>query len=92
MLNQVILVGKVDHIGVYSFTLAVQRNEKNPVTDKYDVDYIRVRVPESLEKSVNDNVKEGMTIGVKASISSDSNNFMEVWAEKLTMIKEGDRI
>lgn len=89
MLNQVILVGKVDNVGVHSLVLAVERNEKSPLTGEYDIDYIRIRIPDSLQKSVDEFVKVGSSIGVKASVSSDGNQFMELWAEKLTFLNAG---
>lgn len=81
MLNQVILVGRVNRIdrlaGIVSIDIKRQ-NEK-------DSDLIPVTLGEGLIDSVLKYLTEGSTIGVKASLNID-NNILRIIGEKVTFI------
>jgi len=81
MLNQVILVGRVNKIeklaGIVSVDIR-RPNEKNS-------DLIPISLNEGLIGSVLEYLTEGSTIGVKASLQID-NNVLRIVGEKLTFI------
>lgn len=81
MLNQVILVGRVNKLDKLAgiVTIAIKRlNEE-------DSDLIPVSLTEGLMNSVLEYLKEGATIGVKASLSID-NNILRIVGDKVTFI------
>jgi hypothetical protein len=81
MLNQVILVGRVNKIdklaGIVSIDIK-RSNEKGS-------DLIPVTLKEGLIDSVSKYLVDGSTIGVKASLNID-NNIMRIIGEKVTFI------
>lgn len=72
MLNQVILVGKVNEIikdkEDVIITLEVKRAIKEPGEEEYQTDYIDVQLSKSLSASVLEYIRENATVGVKARI------------------------
>lgn len=81
MLNQVILVGRVNKLDKLTgiVTIAIKRlNEENS-------DLIPLSLTEGLMNSVLVYLKEGATIGVKASLTID-NNILRIVGDKVTFI------
>mgnify|MGYP000041249249 CR=1 FL=1 len=81
MLNQVILVGRVNKIDKLAGIVSIDIKRPN---DK-DSDLIPVNLNEGLIDSVLEYLSEGSTIGVKASLNID-NNILRIVGEKLTFI------
>lgn len=81
MLNQVILVGRVNKLdklrGVVSIDIK-RPNEK-------DSDIIPITLTDGLMESVLGHLTEGSTIGVKASLNID-NNVLRIVGDKVTFI------
>lgn len=81
MLNQVILVGRVNKldklVGIVSIDIK-RPNEK-------DSDLIPVNLTDGLMESVIGYLTEGSTIGVKASLNID-NNILRIVGDKVTFI------
>ena len=72
MLNQVILVGKVNEIikdkEDVIITLEVKRVNKEPGEEEYQTDFIDVQLSKNLSVSVLEYIRENTTVGVKARI------------------------
>jgi single-stranded DNA-binding protein len=81
MLNQVILVGRVERLDKLSGIVAIKIKR----TDELESDVIPVNLNEGLMESVMEYLSEGSTIGVKASLKID-NNTLRIIGEKLTFI------
>jgi len=81
MLNQVILVGRVERLDKLAGIVEIKIKR----TDDLDSDVIPVNLYEGLMESVMEYLSEGSTIGVKASLKID-NNILRIVGEKLTFI------
>jgi len=83
MLNQVILVGRVEEINRNEarITLRIERVSKHGK----DYDFVPVLLNENLAESTFEYIKEGSTLGAKASLYVED-GFVTVIAEKLTFI------
>ncbi len=83
MLNQVILVGRVEEIDRNEprITLRIERPSKNGK----DYDFIPLLLNENLTESTFEYIKEGITLGAKATLYVED-GFVTVIAEKLTFI------
>ncbi len=81
MLNQVILVGRVERLDKLAGIVAIKIKR----TDELKSDVIPVNLNEGLMESVMEYLSEGSTIGVKASLKID-NNILRIIGEKLTFI------
>jgi len=81
MLNQVILVGRVERLDKLVGIVAIKIKR----TDELESDVIPVNLNEGLMESVMEYLSEGSTIGVKASLKID-NNILRIIGEKLTFI------
>jgi len=81
MLNQVILVGRVNKIDKLAGIVSIDIKRPN----EKESDRIPVTLNEGLIESVLEYLKEGSTIGVKASLNID-NNILRIVGEKLTFI------
>lgn len=81
MLNQVILVGRVERLDKLAGIVAIKIKR----TDELESDVIPVNLNEGLMESVMEYLSEGSTIGVKASLKIDS-NILRIVGEKLTFI------
>jgi single-stranded DNA-binding protein len=81
MLNQVILVGRVNKLDKLAGIVTI--NIKRP--NEEDLDIIPVSLTEGLMNSVLEYLKEGATIGVKASLNID-NNILRIVGDKVTFI------
>ncbi|MBU1094439.1 MAG: hypothetical protein KKH01_08260 [Firmicutes bacterium] len=81
MLNQVILVGRVERLDKLSGIVAIKIKR----TDELESDVIPVNLNEGLMESVMEYLSEGSTIGVKASLKIDK-NILRIIGEKLTFI------
>jgi hypothetical protein len=81
MLNQVILVGRVERLDKLAGIVAIKIKR----TDELESDVIPVNLNEGLMESVMEYLSEGSTIGVKASLKID-NNILRIIGEKLTFI------
>lgn len=85
MLNQTILVGKVDAVGVRELMLIVERNYKNK-EGLYDKDFVRIFFPELMEESLR-LIDKDMTVAVKARLEQDHyNSPLKVMAEKVSFL------
>jgi len=81
MLNQVILVGRVNKLDKLAGIVTIDIKRPN---DK-ESDLIPVSLTEGLMNSVLEYLKEGATIGVKASLNID-NNILRIVGDKVTFI------
>ena len=81
MLNQVILVGRVNKIDKLSGIVSIDIRRPN----EKDTDLIPITLNEGLIESVLEYLTEGSTIGGKASLQMD-NNILRIVGEKLTFI------
>jgi single-stranded DNA-binding protein len=81
MLNQVILVGRVNKIDKLAGIVSIDIKRPN---DK-DSDLIPVNLNEGLIDSVLEYLSEGSTIGVKASLNINE-GILRVTGDKLTFI------
>ena len=92
MLNQTILVGKVESVSnlapnILTVTIAVVRNYKEPDSDVYQTDYISVYVDAELAKHSKDYIQVDATIAVKARLIQPKNAVApSLIAEKLSFI------
>jgi len=82
MLNQVILVGRVNRVDKLARIVSIDIKRPN---DK-DSDLIPVTLDEGVIDSVLEYLAEGSTIGVKASLNID-NNILRIIGEKVAFIK-----
>jgi len=81
MLNQVILVGRVDKLDKLAGIVSIDIKTPN----EKDSDIIPVTLTDGLMESVLGYLTEGSTIGVKASINID-NNILRIVGDKVTFI------
>jgi hypothetical protein len=81
MLNQVILVGRVNTLDKQAGIVSI--NIKRP--NEKDSDLVPVTLTEGIMDNVIEYLTEGSTIGVKASINID-NNILRIVGEKVTFI------
>ena len=83
MLNQVILVGRVNKLdreaGIVSITIKRPNDE--------EVDLIPVKLNDGLMENILGYLIEGTTIGVKASLNID-NDILRIIGEKITFIEK----
>lgn len=94
MLNQVVLVGRIENEFEVQMTekgkqltliLKVDRNYKN-TNGEYDIDYIPVKVLRTMIDTVIENCSKGSLIGVKGRLTKLNNDDLEILAEKLTFL------
>ncbi len=81
MLNQVILVGRVNKLDKLSGIVSIDIKRPN----EKDSDVIPVTLTDGLMESVLGYLTEGSTIGVKASLNID-NNILRIVGDKVTFI------
>ncbi len=81
MLNQVILVGRVNKLDKLAGIVSIDIKRPN----EKDSDVIPVTLTDGLMESVLGYLTEGSTIGVKASINID-NNILRIVGDKVTFI------
>lgn len=81
MLNQVILVSRVNRIDKLAGIVSIDIRRPN----EKDSDLIPVTLGEELMESVLKYLKEGSTIGIKASLNIDY-NILRIIGEKVTFI------
>lgn len=81
MLNQVILVGRVNKLDKLAGIVSIDIKRPN----EKDSDVISVTLTDGLMESVLGYLTEGSTIGVKASINID-NNILRIVGDKVTFI------
>ena len=101
MLNQVILVGKLqsnptlttleDGRVTTNVILEVQRNYMNPETKEYDIDYLPVTLWSGVAENTVEYCKQGSVVGVKARLVV-TNGTLEVIAEKITFINSKSEV
>ena len=84
MLNQFVLVGKIQSIDEDSLNLSVPRYFKNE-NDDYETDIIKCRIFGAISKNTNELCKKGDLIGVKGRIQEEKGN-MIIIAEKVTFL------
>ncbi|MDD3130179.1 MAG: hypothetical protein PHW21_07410 [Candidatus Izemoplasmatales bacterium] len=81
MLNQVILVGRVNKLDKLAGIVSIDIKRQNCK----ESDLIPVSIVEGLMDNVLEYLKEGATIGVKASLNID-NNILRIVGDKVTFI------
>ena len=98
MLNQCILVGKVNKIAVTNddeiiITLGINRNIRSEDELIENIDYIDVKVLKEINATIIDYIKENATVGIKARIKpieidvdGSCIRVAEIIAEKITFI------
>lgn len=87
MLNNVVLVGRIDKIHNITQTiqLKVPRNHKNPDTNLYDDDLITITLTENLYKNLKDYCKENDLVGIKGHIEATPLE-IKIIADKVTFL------
>lgn len=81
MLNQVVLVGRVNKIDQLAGIVSIDIKRSNEI----DSDLIPVTLNEGILESITEYLKEGSTIGVKATLQI-KNNILRIVGEKVTFI------
>jgi len=81
MLNQVILVGRVNKLDKLAGIVSIDIKRPNEMNS----DLIPVTLTDGLMESVLGYLTEGSTIGVKASLNID-NNILRIVGDKVTFI------
>lgn len=81
MLNQVILVGRVNKIDKETGIMLIEVVRK----DNKESDLIPITLGDALAESSFEYLKEDATVGVKASINIE-NNILRIIGEKVTFI------
>jgi hypothetical protein len=81
MLNQVILVGRVNKLDKLAGIVSIDIKRPNEM----DSDLIPVTLTDGLMESVLGYLTEGSTIGVKATLNID-NNILRIVGDKVTFI------
>lgn len=84
MLNQVVVVGRINSMENGNLVIAVPRSFKNE-NGEYDTDYIEARLSKSIESNVSTYCEIGDLVGIKGRLESDANR-MFVIAEKVTFL------
>lgn len=84
MLNQAIIVGRINSIENGVVVLAVPRSFKN-AEGEYETDYIEARLSKSIMENVSTYCEKGDLVGIKGRLESDLNR-MYVIAEKVTFL------
>ena len=84
MLNQVVVVGRINSMENGMLVIAVPRSFKNE-NGEYDTDYIEARLSKSIESNVSTYCEVGDLVGVKGKLESDANR-MFVIADKVTFL------
>ena len=84
MLNQVVVVGRINSMENGELVMAVPRSFKNE-NGEYDTDYIEVRLSKSIESNVLTYCEVGDLVGVRGRLESGINK-MQVVAEKVTFL------
>ena len=91
MLNQAILVGKVEEIIMdseqKSIKLSITRNFRNDSSKEFDTDLINLVLSENLIESYKSYIKVGDTLAAKARLMVDNNELLVI-AEKLSFISD----
>ena len=84
MLNQVVIVGRINSMENGELVVAVPRSFKNE-NGEYDTDYIDVRVSKSIKENISTYCEVGDLVAVKGRLESGINK-MFVIAEKVTFL------
>ena len=84
MLNQVVVVGRINSMESGKLVIAVPRSFKNE-NGEYDTDYIEARLSSAIENNVSTYCEVGDLVGIKGRLESDANR-MFVIAEKVTFL------
>ena len=84
MLNQVVVVGRINSMGNAKLVIAIPRTYKNE-NGEYDTDYIEARLSSAIENNVSTYCEVGDLVGIKGRLESDANR-MFVIAEKVTFL------
>lgn len=84
MLNQVVVVGRINSMENGMLVIAVPRSFKNE-NGEYDTDYIEARLSKSIESNISTYCEVGDLVGVKGRLESDANK-MFVIADKVTFL------
>lgn len=89
MLNQTILVGRVEDIKDSRVVIKTTRNYRNKDTGEFDSDYIKVYLTDGLVD--NAMLKAGMTIAIKGRLEQLYDApLLSIVAEKISFIDSGD--
>ena len=84
MLNQVVVVGRINSMENGMLVIAVPRSFKNE-NGEYDTDYIEARLSKSIESNISTYCEVGDLVGIKGRLESDANK-MFVIADKVTFL------
>lgn len=87
MLNQVVIVGRVDYIINNELKLSCNKPFKNE-NGEYETDYVYITITNSLANNITEYLKKGNIVGVKGRItSSEEEDYInEIVAEKITFL------
>ena len=81
MLNQTVLVGKIDFISGFENSIELKVSETDGTCS-----FIPVEVPDNLMSNITENIPLGDLIGVKGKLTGDP---LRIIAEKITSLKSG---
>ena len=81
MLNQIVLVGKIDFISGFENSIELKVSETDGTCS-----FIPVEVPDNLMSNITENIPLGDLIGVKGKLTGDP---LRIIAEKITFLKSG---
>lgn len=86
MLNQFIVVGRIKDMFLGGMELSIQRTFKN-ANGKYETDFLRINIDESIENKVIEYCEIGDVVGVKGRIATDN----KLVATKMTFLSSKKR-
>ena len=89
MLNQSIVVGRINSMENGKLVIAVPRSFKNE-NGEYDTDYIEARLSKNINNNVSTYCEVGDLVGIKGRLESDVNK-MFVIAEKVTFLSSRNK-
>ena len=84
MLNQLVVVGRINSMESGKLVIAVPRTFKNE-NGEYDTDYIEARLSKNIDNNVSTYCEVGDLVGIKGRLESDANR-MFVIAEKVSFL------
>jgi single-stranded DNA-binding protein len=87
MLNQVILVGRVESFDHNKIIMSITRNYKDKETGEFLSDIIKVFVTDDMSNSLLKTLKEGKTIAIKGRLEQETYDLTSrIIAEKVSYL------
>lgn len=96
-MNEVMMVGRIEKSPIMNekedcveFTLKVSRTYQNE-NGEYEVDFIPIKVFDSMKQNVLDDCKENDVVGVKGRLSRLKDENLEVVAKKISYLARSNQ-